>query len=126
MLRTPRRSKTRERLSPFEVELSCLSPRIEAELWTIFKRETDFLIAVRLPVNGPEVALAVCRERVHRRLATQTYQEKCLGCIWGCRMPVEMIIGVESESAPPSVTVLVLARCTKRDRRARFLDAAVE
>ena len=32
--------ETRERRSPFDLELSCLNPRIEAELWTIFKRES--------------------------------------------------------------------------------------
>jgi len=36
--------------------------------------------------------LAVYRERSHRRLAARTFQEKCWNCIWGCRMPVEMII----------------------------------
>jgi hypothetical protein len=36
--------------------------------------------------------LAVYRERGHRRLAARTFQEKCWNCIWGCRMPVEMII----------------------------------
>ena len=36
--------------------------------------------------------LAVYRERGHRRLAARTFQEKCWSCIWGCRMPVEMII----------------------------------
>ena len=32
------------------------------------------------------------RWRGHRRLATRTYDSKCSTCIWGCRMPVEMII----------------------------------
>jgi hypothetical protein len=36
--------------------------------------------------------LEVYRERGHRRLAEQTFQQKCWSCIWGCRMPVEMII----------------------------------
>lgn len=36
--------------------------------------------------------LTVYRERGHRRLAARTYETKCLSCIWGCRMPVEMII----------------------------------
>lgn len=31
-----------------------------------------------------------CRE--NRRLDTQTYDTKCKTCIWGCRMPVKMII----------------------------------
>ena len=32
------------------------------------------------------------RERGHRRLNPRTYGLKCLTCIWGCRMPVELII----------------------------------
>jgi len=36
--------------------------------------------------------LAIYRERGHRRLDARTYQTHCLGCIWGCRMPVEMIV----------------------------------
>ena len=36
--------------------------------------------------------MPVYRERGHRRLDARTYQTKCLACIWGCRMPVEMII----------------------------------
>mgnify|MGYP000941323760 CR=1 FL=1 len=32
------------------------------------------------------------RKRGHRRLDTRTYDTKCATCIWGCRMPVEMII----------------------------------
>ena len=30
--------------------------------------------------------------RGHRRLAARTYDTKCFTCIWGCRMPVEIII----------------------------------
>ena len=37
-------------------------------------------------------AANVYRERGHRRLDARTYKSKCLHCIWGCRMPVEMII----------------------------------
>jgi hypothetical protein len=44
------------------------------------------------PWRGVPPPLAVYRERGHRRLAAQTFQEKCWSCIWGCRMPVEMII----------------------------------
>ncbi|HUM44327.1 MAG TPA: hypothetical protein PKI14_15390 [Fervidobacterium sp.] len=36
--------------------------------------------------------LEVYRERGHRRLATRTYDSKCSTCIWGCRMPVEIIV----------------------------------
>ncbi len=36
--------------------------------------------------------LEVYRERGHRRLSTKVYEAKCSACIWGCKMPVEMII----------------------------------
>ena len=36
--------------------------------------------------------LPAYRERGHRRLDAKTYQAKCVTGIWGCRMPVEMII----------------------------------
>jgi hypothetical protein len=36
--------------------------------------------------------LPTYRERGHRRLAAKTYDDKCLSCMWGCRMPVEMVI----------------------------------
>ena len=36
--------------------------------------------------------LQTYRERGHRRLDEETYGSKCLVCVWGCRMPVEMII----------------------------------
>ncbi len=36
--------------------------------------------------------LQVYRERGHRRLAARTYESKCSSCIWGARMPVEIII----------------------------------
>ena len=36
--------------------------------------------------------LETYRRRGHRRLDTRTYDAKCTTCIWGCRMPVEMII----------------------------------
>lgn len=36
--------------------------------------------------------LSICRERGHRRLDARTYERKCTTCIWGCRMPVEMIV----------------------------------
>jgi len=32
------------------------------------------------------------RERGHRRLSRRTYNSKCIACIWGCCMPVEIII----------------------------------
>lgn len=36
--------------------------------------------------------LPTYRERGHRRLDVRTYESKCSTCIWGCRMPVEIII----------------------------------
>ena len=36
--------------------------------------------------------LEVYRERGHRRLAARTYDTKCSSCMWGCRMPVEIIV----------------------------------
>jgi hypothetical protein len=42
------------------------------------------------PVVPPE--LEIYRSRGHQRLDARTYDSKCITCIWGCRMPVEMII----------------------------------
>ena len=36
--------------------------------------------------------LEVYRERGHRRLAARTYEVFCSSCMWGCRMPFEIII----------------------------------
>ena len=44
------------------------------------------------PFSGTPPNLETYRSRGHRRLDARTYQGKCLQCIWGCRMPVEMII----------------------------------
>lgn len=44
------------------------------------------------PFHGVPPALPTYRERGHRRLDTRTYDAKCSTCIWGCRMPVEMIV----------------------------------
>jgi hypothetical protein len=48
--------------------------------------------ATTAPWHGVPPPLAVYRERGHRRLAVTTYDSKCTSCIWGCAMPVEMII----------------------------------
>jgi hypothetical protein len=42
--------------------------------------------------HGVPPPLPVYRERGHRRLAATTYDAKCQSCIWGCAMPVEIII----------------------------------
>lgn len=44
------------------------------------------------PFLGVPPDLETYRSRGHRRLDTRTYDAKCATCIWGCRMPVEMII----------------------------------
>jgi hypothetical protein len=44
------------------------------------------------PFHGELPDLETYRSRGHRRLDTRTYDAKCTTCIWGCRMPVEMII----------------------------------
>jgi len=44
------------------------------------------------PFHGVPPDLETYRARGHRRLDTRTYDAKCATCIWGCRMPVEMII----------------------------------
>jgi hypothetical protein len=48
------------------------------------------------PVGPPFLSvppdLETYRSRGHRRLDPRTYDAKCTTCIWGCRMPVEMII----------------------------------
>jgi hypothetical protein len=44
------------------------------------------------PFLGAPPDLETYRNRGHRRLDPRTYETKCTTCIWGCRMPVEMII----------------------------------
>lgn len=44
------------------------------------------------PWRGIAPPIEVYRQRGHRRLASQTYESRCVSCIWGARMPVEMII----------------------------------
>ncbi len=44
------------------------------------------------PFLGVPPDLAIYRERGHRRLDPRTYAAKCKLCIWGCEMPVEIIV----------------------------------
>jgi hypothetical protein len=44
------------------------------------------------PWHGSPPDLETYQWRGHRRLSARTYSSKCTGCIWGCRMAVEMII----------------------------------
>ena len=44
------------------------------------------------PWRGVAPSLTVYRERGHRRLDARTYEASCRSCIWGCRMPVDIIV----------------------------------
>lgn len=44
------------------------------------------------PFRGVPPDLPTYRARGHRRLAGRTYEAKCTTCIWGCKMPVEIIV----------------------------------
>ncbi len=44
------------------------------------------------PFLGMPPDLPTYRARRHRRLDAWTYETKYTACIWGCRMPVEMIV----------------------------------
>ena len=44
------------------------------------------------PWTGSSPDLTIYRDRGHRRLDPRTYERKCASCIWGCRMPVEIIV----------------------------------
>lgn len=44
------------------------------------------------PWRGVPPDLPTYRARGHRRLAARTYSSKCLSCIWGCEMAVELIV----------------------------------
>ena len=44
------------------------------------------------PWHGVPLDLETYRSRGCRRLSARTYDTRCTTCIWGCRMPVQMII----------------------------------
>lgn len=44
------------------------------------------------PFLGVPPDLNTYRSRGHRRLSARTYTARCIRCVWGCKMPVEMII----------------------------------
>jgi hypothetical protein len=48
--------------------------------------------SISAPWELVPLELEVYRERGHRRLAARTYDTKCSSCMWGCRMPVEIIV----------------------------------
>jgi hypothetical protein len=57
----------------------------------LIERAAD-VISIPPPWLGVLPELPIYRARGHRRLDARTYQTKCVTCIWGCRMPVEMIV----------------------------------
>ena len=72
-------------------------PRLEtAEYYktsrTKIERISDHPISESPPFLGIPPDLPTYRERGHRRLDPKTYMAKCSTCIWGCQMPVEIII----------------------------------
>jgi len=60
------------------------SIKIETNLENIATKGPPFL--------GVPPELIIYRERGHRRLNAKTYVSKCLTCLWGCKMPVEIIL----------------------------------
>jgi hypothetical protein len=67
-----------------------------AQLYKVSKLEVlergDTPAASGPPWQDVAPAISTYRERGHRRLDARTYESTCAACIWGCRMPVEMII----------------------------------
>jgi len=57
----------------------------------IIKRGSDTMINPP-PWIGIPPTLETYRGRGHRRLDAHTFELKCRQCIWGCKMPVEMVI----------------------------------
>ena len=72
-------------------------PRLEtAELYKISKlrvlEDTPGRATSPPPWHGVPPDLPVYRARGHRRLDVRVYKARCSTCIWGCRMPVVMIV----------------------------------
>jgi hypothetical protein len=77
--------------------LAVPEPRDEvAELYKVSGLEVldrgAFAAASGPPWQDAPPPLPIYRERGHRRLDAKTYESKCTACMWGCRMPVEMIV----------------------------------
>lgn len=84
----------------YHVEGDCL-PVADRRLEPVeFYKTSKLNILERSPLDpgtpppwlGVPDDLITYRQRGHRRLDARTYVAKCLTCIWGCRMAVEMII----------------------------------
>jgi len=86
----------------------CIGDEIEGECLPVADQRlesVEFYKATKLKKTGSDNTntapppwetippdLDVYRQRGHRRLSAQTYGKKCITCLWGCRMPVEIII----------------------------------
>ena len=55
-------------------------------------KDVDAGLPSKPPFQGVPPNLEIYRSRGHRRLDTKTYECKCSTCMWGCRMPVEIIV----------------------------------
>lgn len=64
----------------------------KASRLNIVHRSAEDKTTTTPPFLGIPPALETYRSRGHRRLGVKTYKSKCATCIWGCCMPVEMII----------------------------------
>ena len=58
----------------------------------IIENKVDTPISKNQPFHGVPPELSIYRERGHRRLDPNTYNSNCTSCIWGCQMPVEIIL----------------------------------
>ena len=84
------------------MELSGLSvPVPDPRLETAGFYKTSGLKILKEPTDEPSIGLLFLgvppdletyRSRGHLRLDVRTYESQCAICIWGCRMPVEMIV----------------------------------
>ena len=76
------------------------------------------------PWMGTPPSLELYRERGFRRLATRAYDTVCAGCLWGCRMAVEIVVDHWNPSyavtvAKPSATAPSPAPSTRLAPRAK-------
>jgi hypothetical protein len=76
---------------PVEDERTETAEFYKASKLKILERGAEW-IDQAAPWLGVPPDLEIYRARGHRRLDARTYEAKCLTCMWGCRMAVEMII----------------------------------
>jgi hypothetical protein len=54
--------------------------------------KSDTIGSMETPWELVPPEIEVYRQRGHRRLSARTYETKCSNCMWGARMPVEIIV----------------------------------